>query len=92
MPDWASMSMNALRMPLPAGADALLGAWLAAKQHRDSALVALVDGAAGPAKAGGSASARLARLARHHGLHCVQERLEIPDGPGRGSWEAVWVF
>jgi hypothetical protein len=43
-------------------------------------------------KAEGSAPARLARLARHHGLSFVHERFEVLDGPGRGSWEVVWVF
>jgi hypothetical protein len=78
---------------LPAGTGALLGAWLAAKQHRDSALVAPVDGAGALAtRGGGPASARLARLARHHGLKFVHDRLEVPDGPAPGHWEAVWVF
>jgi hypothetical protein len=77
----------------PAGTGALLGAWLAGKRWRDSALVAIVDGAGAVAKpAGDPATTRVARLARHHGLSFVHERLEIPDGPGRGRWEVVWVF
>ena len=74
----------------PAGTGALLGAWLEGKRCRDSALVAIVDGA-GPSatKVGGPATAR---LARHHGLSFVHERFKVPDGPARGRWEAVWVF
>jgi hypothetical protein len=78
---------------LPASTGALLGAWLEGKRCRDSALVAMVDGAGAPAaNAGGSPLVRLARLARRHGLNCVQERFEVPEGPGRGRWEVVWVF
>lgn len=80
---------------LPAGTNALLGAWLAGKRCRDSALVAMVDAdAAGAptANAGDSVTAPLARLAGHHGLNFVHESLQIPDGPGRGNWELAWVF
>jgi hypothetical protein len=88
----ADLLILSVQCALPAGTGALLGAWLEAKGDRDSALVALVDGGVGRPKAAGSASARLARLARRHGLCCVQERFEVPDGPGQGRWEAVWVF
>jgi hypothetical protein len=89
----ADLVILSVHRDLPAGTGALLGAWLAGKRRRDSALVAMVDDAGAPAiKAGGSAPARLARLARHHGLSFVHERFEVLDGPGRGSWEVVWVF
>jgi hypothetical protein len=89
----ADLVILSVRGDLPAGTGALLGAWLAGKRWRDSALVAIVDGAGAVAKpAGDPATTRLARLARHHGLSFVHERLEIPDGPGRGRWEVVWVF
>jgi hypothetical protein len=78
---------------LPAGSGALLGAWLKAKRCRDSALVAMADGADATAtQPGGAASVQLARLAREHGLTFFRERLDIPEGPGRGSWQLVWVF
>jgi hypothetical protein len=58
--------------------DALLDAWLAAKAHRASHLVALVDGAG----AQGSATAWLCELAWRRGLDCLEHLIE---GGGKDS-------
>jgi hypothetical protein len=86
----ADLVILSVRRDLPAGTGALLGAWLAGKRWRDSALVAIVDGAGGPPNQ--PATTRLAHLARHQGLNFVHERLERADGPGRGRWEVVGCF
>jgi hypothetical protein len=70
---------------VPTGA--LLDAWLAAKSHRASSLVALVDGTG----ARGSAAACLCELAWRRGLTCREQLIEDPDGLQQGSVALVWV-
>jgi hypothetical protein len=70
---------------VPTGA--LLDAWLTAKAHRASRLVALVDGTG----ARGSAAACLCELAWRRGLTCREQLIEDPDGLQQGSVALVWV-
>jgi hypothetical protein len=70
---------------VPTGA--LLDAWLAAKAHRTSSLVALVDGTG----ARGSAAACLCELAWRRGLNCQEQLIEDPEDPQQGGVALVWV-
>ena len=84
----ADLLILSVHRHLPAVATgALLDAWLAAKAHRASRLVALVDGTG----AQGSAAACLCELAWRRGLTCREQLIEDPEDPQQGSVALVWV-
>lgn len=90
----ADLFIVAVHGDAPEELSGLLNAWLAARENRDNALVAVVEPKGTLRLAANSMATRLRKLARHHGLEFLEQPVDNDDPEMRQAprLRLAWVF